>query len=248
MDNGGAFTARMLAEAGLVSGMRVLDVGCGNGEVSIKLAALVGPNGHVVGVDRDLAALERARERVRIEGHKNVELVAGDLDGGDLPPGPFDAIVGRRVLMYLPNPRRTLRALRALMRSGGMIAFQEHDSARVEANPLPPIHARLHELLWRTIAAEGGNTHMGFELVPALRDVGFDINGVLVDATMLTPELENPVAQVGALMLPRMIAAGVATAGELDPDLLARQLADERERSNIPLSWETIFGVWARAS
>ena len=57
------FTRRLLARAGIESGMRVLDVGCGPGDVSFLLSELVGAGGSVVGVERDEQALERARQR-----------------------------------------------------------------------------------------------------------------------------------------------------------------------------------------
>lgn len=247
MDNGGASTARMLEEAGIGPGMRVLDVGCGPGDVSLRLAAIVGPGGQVTGLDRDDASLVRARERARAEGVGNVEFVSGDLDATILPPGSFDAVVGRRVLMYLPDPRRSLRALGGVLRPGGVIAFQEHDSARVGPDPLPRLHARIHGQIWRTIAHEGGNLHMGLGLAAALRDAGFAIEGIRVEATMLIPEQDNLVSRLATMMIPRMVAAGVATANEHDADQLERQLADERAASDAPLSWETIFAVWARA-
>jgi len=226
--------------------MRVLDVGCGLGDVSLRLAALVGSDGHVTGVDRDEAALARARDRAVAAGIGQVEFVAGDLDAEVLPSGPFDAIVGRRVLMYLPDPRRALRALAKVMRSGGLIVFQEHDSARVEGAPLPPLHARLRDMMWRMITHEGGNLHMGYELVPALRDAGFTIEGLQVEASMFIPEQDNLIAKMFPMMMPRLVAAGVATPSDFDLDQLERQLADERAECGVPLSWETIFGAWAR--
>src|SRR5688500_3219381 len=56
-------TERFLVEAGIGPGMRVLDVGCGVGDVSLLLGELVGPKGAVIGVDRDPRALALARQR-----------------------------------------------------------------------------------------------------------------------------------------------------------------------------------------
>lgn len=61
------FTRRLLARAGIEPGMRVLDVGCGPGDVSFLLSELVGAGGSVVGVERDEQAL-RGRAMSALEG------------------------------------------------------------------------------------------------------------------------------------------------------------------------------------
>ena len=58
------FTDSFLRAAGIVSGMRVLDIGCGMGDVTMLAAQLVGPTGSVVSVDQDSASIETARRRV----------------------------------------------------------------------------------------------------------------------------------------------------------------------------------------
>ena len=61
-------TRRMLTEAGLINGMRVLDIGSGAGDVSMAAAELVGPDGRVLGVDINAEILETARARVEQAG------------------------------------------------------------------------------------------------------------------------------------------------------------------------------------
>ena len=61
-------TDNFLRRAGLSAGMRVLELGCGIGEVSLIAARLVGPLGQVHGIDLDPAALEIARPRIRSAG------------------------------------------------------------------------------------------------------------------------------------------------------------------------------------
>jgi ubiquinone/menaquinone biosynthesis C-methylase UbiE len=56
-------TEHFLREAGIMSGMRVLDIGCGMGDVSVLVAQLVGPGGRVVSVDLDQASIETAKKR-----------------------------------------------------------------------------------------------------------------------------------------------------------------------------------------
>jgi ubiquinone/menaquinone biosynthesis C-methylase UbiE len=74
-----AITRRFLNEAGIGSGMRVLDIGCGPGDVSLTAAELVGSDGTVLGVDVNPAIVETARSRARDAGFSNVEFLAGGI-------------------------------------------------------------------------------------------------------------------------------------------------------------------------
>jgi ubiquinone/menaquinone biosynthesis C-methylase UbiE len=117
-------TRRLLTDAGLAPGMRVLDVGCGVGDVALLAAELVGPTGTVVGVDRDPCVLEQARKRACTLGATTVSFEEGDFRA--LPSGElFDAVVGRLVLMFQPDPVAALRSVLPHLQPGGIVAFQE---------------------------------------------------------------------------------------------------------------------------
>jgi ubiquinone/menaquinone biosynthesis C-methylase UbiE len=95
-------TRRLLGEAGLFTGMKVLDIGSGAGDVAFAAAELVGSEGEVLGVDMNPEILETARARAQAAGLANVQFVAGDAQTLGLP-NDFDALIGRLVLMYLPT-------------------------------------------------------------------------------------------------------------------------------------------------
>ena len=122
----GSFTEKLLTQAGIRNGMRVLDIGCGVGDVSLLAARLVGAEGAVMGVDREEVAVEAARERAAALGVQNLTFVAGDPEVLSFPR-PFDAVIGRFVLMYQANPTALLSNLRAKLVPGGIAAFHELD-------------------------------------------------------------------------------------------------------------------------
>jgi ubiquinone/menaquinone biosynthesis C-methylase UbiE len=161
----GPITERFLRTVGLGSGMRVLDVGCGVGDVSMLCARLVGGEGEIVGMDRDPAALARARERVGNEGLPNVRFIEGDFR--ELPPGePFDTVIGRAVLMYAADPAGALRLLLPRLRSGGIVAFQEFDYTTLIAVPSIALMEQLADWWRRTAGQAGIELQMGFKLFP----------------------------------------------------------------------------------
>lgn len=97
------FTRQLFQEAGLRPGMRVLDAGCGSGDVALLAGEIVGPTGVVVGIDRAAAAIARAKARAESQRMSNVQFVEGDPTLIRLDEG-FDAIVGRLILMYYADP------------------------------------------------------------------------------------------------------------------------------------------------
>src|SRR5262245_5560606 len=104
----GDLTAQVLTLAGLDQGMRVLDVGCGAGDVSFLAAQIVGPTGAVIGVDRSAEAIQAAERRATAAGLANVRFLVADLNEVVIDE-PVDALIGRLVLMYFPSPAVVLR-------------------------------------------------------------------------------------------------------------------------------------------
>jgi ubiquinone/menaquinone biosynthesis C-methylase UbiE len=120
----GPITKRVFLEAGLVPGMRVLDIGSGAGDVSFLVADLVGDNGTVVGVDRSSLAVVAATTRAIANGRHNVSFHEGDPAEMTFDE-PFDAITGRYVLVFQKNYSEMLKNLSKHVRPGGLIVFHE---------------------------------------------------------------------------------------------------------------------------
>ncbi len=243
----GDMTNRLLADAGIGAGMRVLDVGCGPGDVSFRVAKLVGGQGQVVGIDRDARPLAAARDRARELGLSNMTFAEVDL--GALAPehGLFDAIVGRRVLMYQPDAVAALKSLSRALRPGGLVVFQEHDTTMVPASVEPlPLHERTHQWTWGTVEREGADIHMGFHLASALEQAGLTVVSVRAEAVVQTPQTRYRTADIVRAMLPRILQQGVATEAEIDVDTLAERLVEERTRANATYISDMVFGAWAR--
>lgn len=103
-------TRRLFEDAGITAGMKVLEVGCGAGDVALLLAKMIGPRGTIVGVDRNPAILETARERVQAAGLTNVSFISGNIFTVALDDD-FDAVVGRLILVHIQDKVALLRRL-----------------------------------------------------------------------------------------------------------------------------------------
>ena len=114
----GGATLELLKRARIGPGMRVLDLGCGAGDVSLLAATLVGSSGSIVGIDRSPAAVEAARAKVEAAALANVEFHVAAIEDF-AADRPFDALIGRFVLMYFSDPVATLRQLLPLVRVPG---------------------------------------------------------------------------------------------------------------------------------
>jgi ubiquinone/menaquinone biosynthesis C-methylase UbiE len=121
------YTDRFFRAAGLEPGMRVLDIGSGVGDVALLVGDIVGPGGRVLGLDRDPIAIGRARQRSVEQGCSSwVSFQTTSLDEFSTTD-QFDALVGRFVLMYQPDPAGTLRRMASFVKPGGVIVFHEMD-------------------------------------------------------------------------------------------------------------------------
>ncbi len=244
------FTRRLLEDAGIAEGMKVLDVGSGAGDVALLAAELVGPRGSVVGVDQDPGVLDTARARAEASGLTNVSFHAGDLSEG-VTDDDFDAVVGRLVLLYVPDPAETLRVLVERLKPRGIVAFGEFNFLPESMVTRPPTPSG--ESLWAWMQAVVG----GIGLDPA---TGYHLRNTFLDAGLPDPEM-NVCAPVGGgpdfpgydygaeslrSMLPLILKLGIATEEEVEIDTMAQRLRAEVVASGGVIKTPELVGAWTR--
>lgn len=241
------FTTRLLIDAGIGEGMRILDAGCGSGDVSFLLCDLVKRSGEIIGVDHAADAIALARQRCAAHAQPSLTFLQGDLL--ELPDsvGTFDAIVGRRVLMYQRNAVATIRALSKCLRHGGVMVFQEHDTTMAPASVDPfPLHERAQRWIQEMIAREGADLHIGFNLHSIFTQAGLTVESVRAECLVQTPDAPYSLGAIVRACLPRIIALGVASAEEVEIDTLQERLDQERSGYSGIYVGDVMFGSWAR--
>jgi SAM-dependent methyltransferase len=165
------YTEHALRLAGLRPGMRVLDVGCGPGDVSCIAARLVGPTGTVLGVDAAPEMIELAGARAAEQGLSAVHFKQAVIDTITVEK-PVDAVVGRLILMHLPDPAATLRRLSAFVRPGGVIAFSENDITGTRSTPDMPLFRQVTSGIVRAFESMGLSPKFGTTLHTIFADAG----------------------------------------------------------------------------
>ena len=165
------YTEHALRLAGLRQGMRVLDIGCGPGDVSLIAARLVVPSGSVLGVDAAPEMIELAHARAAEQGLSAVHFMQSTIDTIALDE-PVDAVVGRLILMHLPDPAATLRRLSSFVRPGGVIAFSENDITGARTIPGMPLFGQVTAGIVRSFEAMGLSPRFGTTLHTIFTDAG----------------------------------------------------------------------------
>jgi len=239
-------TERFFREAGIGPGQRVLDLGSGVGDVAMLVARLVGPSGEVVAIERDRNSIAKASARVTEAGFHNVtfnELNVDEIADEE----PFDAAVGRFILMYLPDPIATLRSISQVVRRGGVFVFQEPCWV--------PVVAHLASLpLWFATASLIDKTMR----TSANHDMGTDLYSTFVKAGLPAPtmRMEVPVGKEPYLaqwyydtlcsLLPQMkqLHMPIESLGSLET--LVQRLQAEVEESKTVACWFASVGAWCR--
>jgi SAM-dependent methyltransferase len=236
-------TRRVLRLAGLAPGMRVLDLGSGAGNVARLAAELVGPDGTVLGIERDPEAVALAQRRTDAA---NIEFRVGDVQTLDGVEGGFDAVVGRLVPMYLADPSDTLRRAAARARPGGLICMHEADLDYLCASPRTPLWDQTSTWFVQALEKAGIETRMGPALFSTFRAAGLPGPRLHVEA-FAEGGAAAPAwawANVVSATVPLMERLGVATRAEVEPATLADRLLTETLGCDGCVIGPPMTGAW----
>src|SRR5215471_7603965 len=167
------WTEQFLLSAGLEPGMSVLDFGCGMGDVALLAARLVGPSGHVTAIERDPVIIKKARERCRSEERStNINFIHAELLNFHAERD-FDAVVGRYVLFFQPDPVAAIAHAAKQVRPQGIIGFHEMDLAnRIRSYPDGTLFEKMWALVTEASRRGGVWVDLGLHLTRLFLEAG----------------------------------------------------------------------------
>jgi SAM-dependent methyltransferase len=242
-------TRGFFREAGIAPGMRVLDIGSGAGDVAFLAAELVGPTGEVLGIDRAAVAVAAATRAARERGLANVAFREGDAARMRFER-PFDAVVGRYVLLYQADAGATLRALSRHLRKGGLVVFHEPDWKAARSSPATPAY----DNCWRWLQER-------FRRAETDGNMADRLYGIFVRAGLQAPQMRMQTFIAGGAAAHPMIEAlaelvgtlattfeelGIATAAEMDVVTLATRMKQEIAAVDAMVLGRSEVCAWAR--
>jgi 2-polyprenyl-3-methyl-5-hydroxy-6-metoxy-1,4-benzoquinol methylase len=240
-------TRRLLNEAGLRPGMRVLDIGCGTGDVSAMMADIVGKEGSVVGIDRNEVAIQTSRQRHVAGAHLRFEVATlEDLRYSQ----PFDLAFGRYVLMHQPDPSHMVRAAASVLRPGGTLAF--HEIVLLDgfpASPQSPLWQQMNSFFIGAFRNRLQHVDIASQLVACLAAAGLRAPKLFSECIVgdaATSSVTPWFAETLRTLEPELVASFGITKAELDIDTLADRLTAEAKRYDTQVFSSRQVAAWVR--
>jgi SAM-dependent methyltransferase len=245
-------TEELLRQAGLGPGMHVLDLGSGAGDSAILAARLVGPTGSVLGIECSSDQASLARRRVADMGLDNVAFREGDVAALSeviaAHPTPIDAVIGRLILMWVPQRNAMLRTCAEALPPGTLVWFLEPDMTYDYAMPSSPLWDRVRAWLVQTLDGLGAENRMGPKLHRAFREAGLPAP-VLETRTIMAEAQTAPawvIVNAIRALLPTMEQLGVAAPSEVDLETLEDRLRAELTANDGAMIVPPLTAAWAR--
>ncbi|MDD2859126.1 MAG: methyltransferase domain-containing protein [Candidatus Nanopelagicales bacterium] len=205
----------------LSPGMRLLDIGCGPGTITVDLAARVSP-GRVTALEITEDALALARAHAEQVGCASVDFATGDVHALPFADGTFDVVHAHQVLQHVQDPVQAIREMVRVCRPGGLVAARDGDYAGFVWHPSSARLDRWRELYDAAARVNGGEPNAGRMLLAWAHAAGADVEQA-TSSTWCYADGEGRAAWGGmwadrivdSAIADQLRDSGAATAGEL---------------------------------
>ena len=176
-----------------------------------------------------------------------MQFVEGDIHD-PAPGGPFDAIVGRLVLMYVPDPAAVLRQQATVLRAGGLVVPIEFDVPTARALPASPLLSQAIAWIAEAFAKGGIQPSLGARLWAVVREAGLRPLGMIGVQPHFGPDDPAAVALFAGIIrtiAPLIERTGVATAEEIGVETFAQRLKADQQTNSAVFAHPILLSAWA---
>ncbi len=205
------YSEPFLRAAGLREGLRVLDAGCGNGAITLRIADCLGPTGRITGIDRDPGMIDIAREAAA-QHELPVEFLHTDIEQHAPPGESYDLIYARLLLSHLGDPAAALGRLVKALKPGGILAVEDVDFAGHFCHPTCPAFDRYVVWYQAAATARGADAFLGRRSLDLLSTAGLQD----IKLRVVLPTFHEGDGKQMALLTLRGIRNAVLDAGLTD--------------------------------
>ncbi len=230
------FTGALFDDAGIRQGLRVLDIGCGGGDVARELARRVGPDGAVLGIGM-------ARDEAAAAGIANLNYRVGNVLSDDIGER-FDVVYARFLLSHLAAPEQGLAKMIAVLKPAGMLVVEDVDFSGHFCWPERTSFTDYVRWYEQSARRRGADCHIGPKLPAMLADAGLKVLG----ARAVNPAaIDGPIKQMAVVTLSAIadsvVESGVASREAVEAAL--SDLIDATEDPRVFMSMPRIVQCWA---
>ncbi|GAA2476122.1 methyltransferase domain-containing protein [Terrabacter carboxydivorans] len=214
----------------LREGLRVLDVGCGPGTITLDLAEAVGPSGEVTGVEVVPGPLAHARRHAAERGDARTRFEVADVMGLPYADASFDVVHAHQVLQHLTDPVGALREMARVTAPGGIVAVRDVDYASMVWHPASEGMTRWLEVYRRLARLNHAEPDAGRHLLAWAHAAG--LRDLTPSASLWTYATPEQCAWWGATWARRTLESTFAAQS------LERGLVTAEELAQISAAWQ----------
>lgn len=215
--------------------MKILDIGCGPGSITLDLAALV-PEGEIIGIDFNSTAIESANELVKSRKAMNASFQVADVLKLPFADNSFDIVCAHQVLIHLPGDAfkvgavEGLKEMRRVCKVGGLVCDRECDwrSAVIEPH-IPEVMASMK--LVEDLTVLGRTSPYGGKARGWAKGAGFDAGDVEASAAAVYYSNADEVKWWGETMARRLEQGSLLDRG------IQEGFIDEDQKEKFPMAW-----------
>jgi ubiquinone/menaquinone biosynthesis C-methylase UbiE len=238
-------TVLTLKRAGINTGMRCIDLGCGIGDTTFLISKMIGERGRAIGLDSSPERIAICKKRMAREKIRNVSFIVDDVCDTAFEDNAFDFVFSRFLFQHLMDPKKAVNEMLRLRRRGGIIGAEEFVHGSWFSDPPDPSIDKLRRSYIRIAKMNGSDPLIARKLPGLFADVGLKTNvePYVVCAPMNNPQYKQIPLLLANVLKDRIIRYGIAS--EQTFEEMCNGIRHYTKRRDLPLLYAMTLRIWS---